>query len=206
VPGHEGVKGNEEADHLAKRACGKPNTFNVVTKTHTLRVAKEEALRNWKNKWIDTIGRGRFSWANRFPPAWKPRAHFGNTGLSREVYGRLMQARLGHAHVGEYYRDFHIPEETGCECGAQLQSRQHVAEECPNHAMHRPLLRDRDGCIIMTDLLGTDEGIRRFSKFLDKTGAFARRPPQITTPPQTTPQVPVQMPTLHPHSPHHQVT
>jgi hypothetical protein len=52
----------------------------------------------------------RFAWANRRPPTWKPPPHV-HKPIKRNTFGRLMQARIGHTHLGEYYRDFNIPED-----------------------------------------------------------------------------------------------
>jgi hypothetical protein len=49
-----------------------------------------------------------------------PPPHLTNNS-NRNTYGRLMQSRLGHAHVGEYYRDFNIPEDHACPCGETYQ-------------------------------------------------------------------------------------
>ena len=89
-----------------------------------------------------------------------------------------MQSRLGHAHIGEYYRDFNIPEEHSCPCGEFYQTRLHILTECPLFDEHRHLLYDNEHNIIPTDLFGTKEGIARFTKFLTKTNAFERHTQQ----------------------------
>jgi ribonuclease HI len=174
IPAHTGIKGNEEADKLAKKGCSKADTFNKITRAFALRTNKEQNLLDWKDRWLDTVGKGRFAWANRRPPAWKPPPHFTNRHTERYTFGRLMQARLGHAHIGEYYKKFNIPEEHSCPCGEPIQTREHVLTECPIHDEHRHILLDDELNIIPTDLFGTKEGITRFTEFLNKTAAFAR--------------------------------
>ncbi len=44
---------------------------------------------------------GRFGLANRLEPKLRPTQRFKET--PREIFGRLIQCRTGHAHVGEYY-------------------------------------------------------------------------------------------------------
>jgi hypothetical protein len=110
--------------------------------------------------------------ANRRPPAWKPPPHV-HKPLKRNIFGRLMQARIGHAHIGEYYRDFNIPEEISCPCGETTQTRIHILSECPLYDEHRHLLHDEDQNIIPTDIFGTRKGIERLIEFLSKTNAFA---------------------------------
>jgi hypothetical protein len=64
-----------------------------------------------------------------------------------------MQACIRHAHIGEYYRDFTIPEDTSCPCGAELQTQIYILAECPLFDKHRHLLHDEEQNIKPTDLL-----------------------------------------------------
>jgi hypothetical protein len=86
-----------------------------------------------------------------------------------------MQARIRHPHIGEYYRDFKIPEDTSCPCGKELQTQLHILTECPLYDEHRHLLHDEELNIIPTDLFGTKEGIECFTEFLTKTNTFTHR-------------------------------
>jgi hypothetical protein len=80
-----------------------------------------------------------------------------------------MQARIGHAHIGKYYRDFNILEDISCPCSAITQTCIHILSECPLFDKHRHLLQDKEQNIIPTDLLGTKEGIECFTEFLKRT-------------------------------------
>jgi hypothetical protein len=147
------------------------DTFKKSTRAYALHTNKEENLRQWKERWLDTVGKGRFAWANRRPPAWKPPPHV-HKPIKRNIFGRLMQARIGHTHIGEYYRDFNIPEDISCPCSAAIQTHIHILSECPLFNEQRHLLHDEEQNIIPTDLLGTKEGITRLTEFLSKTNAF----------------------------------
>jgi ribonuclease HI len=175
VPGHARVKGNEKADQLAKSGCAKIESLKIETITHVRRKAKANAMLDWKDRWLDTIGHGRYAWANRFPPSWKPKTHFTDIRGNRHAYTCTFQLRLGHAHIGEYYNAFSIPEDTTCECGEPLQTREHILQHCPIHDPHRHLLHAASNHMVMTDLLGTDTGIRATTKFLIATGALSKR-------------------------------
>jgi hypothetical protein len=37
-----------------------------------------------------------------------------------------MQSQLRHTHIGEYYRDFNIPEDQVCPCGKTYQTQLHI--------------------------------------------------------------------------------
>jgi hypothetical protein len=132
---------------------------------------KEENIKEQKDRWLDTVGKGRFAWVNRRPPAWKPPPHLHNLP-KHSIFGRLMQARIGHTHLGEYYRDFNIPENISCPCGATIQTHIHILSECLLYDNHRHLY-DEEQNIIPTDLFGTKKGIERLTEFLTKTNAFA---------------------------------
>jgi hypothetical protein len=84
-----------------------------------------------------------------------------------------MQARIGHTHIGKYYRDFNILEDISCPCSAIIQTHIHILSECLLFDEHRHLLHDEEQNIILTDLFGTKEGTERLTKFLTKTNAFA---------------------------------
>jgi hypothetical protein len=93
--------------------------------------------------------------------------HLHNS-LKHNIFSRLMQACIGHTHLGEYYRDFNIPEDISCPCGAIIQTCIHILSECLLFNEHRHLLHDKEQNIIPTDLFGTKEGIKRLTKFLTK--------------------------------------
>ncbi|KDQ55098.1 hypothetical protein JAAARDRAFT_60073 [Jaapia argillacea MUCL 33604] len=59
--------------------------------------------------------------------SWKPPECF--EWLLREVYGRVTQCRVGHAFIGEYYAQFHIPETVDCPCDELYQTREHILRE-----------------------------------------------------------------------------
>jgi ribonuclease HI len=88
---HTGIKGNEAADKLAKAACSRPDEFKIFMRAYVLHKSKEENLKEWKERWLDTVRKGRFTWANRRPPSWKPPPHLTNNS-NQNVYGRLMQS------------------------------------------------------------------------------------------------------------------
>jgi hypothetical protein len=57
---HKGIKGNEEADILAKATCSKMDTFKKSTRAYALCTNKEENLKDWKERWLgkaDSHGR-----------------------------------------------------------------------------------------------------------------------------------------------------
>jgi hypothetical protein len=80
-----------------------------------------------------------------------------------------MQVRIGHTHLGEYYRDFNIPEDISCPCGTTIQTHIHILSECPLLDEHRHLLHDKEQNIIPTNLFGTKKGIECLTEFVRGT-------------------------------------
>lgn len=170
VPGHQDVTGNERADELAKEGTQrKAHPFKTLTNAR--REARAIILKQWKQMWAGTSG-GSFAWADRFEPAFKPRAHFDN--LPREIYSRVTQARTGHAFIGEYYKRFVPSEDTACGCGTDPQTRTHIIQECELYEGHRGVLRDAYPDLKMADILGTRQGIEALALFIKRSGAFRK--------------------------------
>ncbi|KAJ7820707.1 hypothetical protein B0H14DRAFT_2519685 [Mycena olivaceomarginata] len=150
--------------------------------THAKCAAKERALTKWTERWKKTYPTGRFTAADRIPPAWKPKPHFTNT--KREVYGQLVQCRTGHAFIGEYDAKFVPLERIACQCGERYQTREHILQECEKYEQQRDLLRDASAELSLPDILGTEKGLQALAKFLEVSGVFTKtgQPRQTTEP------------------------
>lgn len=121
APSHHDIPGNERADRMAKAAArSSSDRPKLPTCSYLLHVAKESLLGSWKTAWLRSSAQGNFAPANRLPPSLKPRKHFALT--NRELYGRLVQCRTGHAFLGEYYQRFVPSEDPTCPCGATVQT------------------------------------------------------------------------------------
>jgi hypothetical protein len=171
VPGHCNVKGNDRADVLAKAGVDM-GTRMQGTRSNALRRAKEKTLARWTKEWKAEPRRGGFGDANRIKPKAKPTKLFKE--LSREVFGRLVQCRTGHSYTGEYYKWFHIEEETTCSCGEEIQSREHILRECPKYDSHRHILKEVSKDVALQEILGTKKGIEALAEFIEASGAFTR--------------------------------
>ncbi len=174
APGHHDIPGNERADKMAKEAA-RSNSHRPMlpSRSHQLRIAKELLLQNWKTTWLRSSAQGNFAPSNRLPPSLKPRKHFALT--NRELYGRLIQCRTGHAFLGEYYRRFVPSEDPTCPCGATIQTRAHVIQDCDLFEDARSILYNFDVSLSLPEILGTPKGIDALTQFIRRSGAFKKR-------------------------------
>lgn len=174
-PSHCGIGGNERADRLAKQATELAFSAPIwKSRAHMRRRAKEIMQEDWQQEWSRYPLQGHFAISNRIPPTIKPTKHFRDLRFNRELFGRLMQCRTGHGYIGEYYQQFHINESIDCPCGEELQTREHILRECPRYEESREELRKVSRDIVLSDILGTMQGIKALTKFLGKSGAFSR--------------------------------
>ena len=155
APGHKKIRGNERADELAKAGVELGATVSG-TRCNALRRAKEKMKNAWVKAWKAAPNTGRYAIANQFPPSLKHTKHFDT---QREVFGRLVQCRTGHAFIGEYYKQFVPDENVDCPCGEALQTREHILCDCPRYQPHRHILSTASRDLSLSEILGTKKGI-----------------------------------------------
>lgn len=174
VPGHEDVSGQEVSDELAKGGTTRaPSLPFSLTITRAKRDVKQRLRERLRARWLEQQRRGPYAPANRFPPSLQPTPHL--RAYDKRILSALTQCRSGHAFTGEYYRAINKPERgLGCPCGEAIQTRDHVIRDCPEYEMYRHILRDVSPGLIISDLLGTREGISALAKFVRRSGAFGR--------------------------------
>ena len=188
-PSHCGIPGNERADSLAKEATslGCQIPFST-TRSNAKRRSKSAITKIWQKEWRNTPMTGRYAIANRIEPSLNPTKHFQLLKDKREIFGRVIQCRTGHAYTGEF-RQFFLPlspDPTSCPCDNEtLETRSHILIDCPRYDEHRRILVKASRHLSIPVLLGTVKGITALAKFIQKSGAFSRTgtPPQPPTPP-----------------------
>lgn len=173
VPSHIGIQGNERADALAKRGMEQVNEAEWNRSLANVRqMSRVWAEREWKKTWETRPVHGWFAIANQIPPSLKPTQRLKDT--PRELFGRLVQCRTGHAYTGEYYSQFAPNENINCPCGEELQTREHILRICHRYEDSRHILRKASQDICLKDILGTKEGIEALTEFLDESGTFTK--------------------------------
>ena len=101
-PSHCNILGNDRPDELAKEATQLAwNALIGTSRAFALHRAKATTQLAWVHDWQKSPRKGRFVIANRIPPSLNPTKHFTELQNQREVFGRLVQCRTGHAYRGE---------------------------------------------------------------------------------------------------------
>src|SRR6266568_5517779 len=118
---------------------------------------------------------GKYAISNGIPPSLKPTLHFHKLDDEREIFGRTVQCRTGHAYTGEFRRQFAPGEPTSCPCNNEiLETREHIIIHCPRYEEHRDILREAYPTLPLPEILGTPNGIQALCEFLRQSGAFSR--------------------------------
>ncbi|KAI6105281.1 hypothetical protein EDD16DRAFT_1446934, partial [Pisolithus croceorrhizus] len=80
----------------------------------------------------------------------------------------------GHAFTGEYYSTFSPPEIISCPCGEQIQTCKHILATCPAFKSKHDALCSVSEDLVVSDILGTEQGIQALSEFLKEMDAFKK--------------------------------
>jgi len=172
-PSHCNIKGNDRADELAKEATQLAWNAPISTsRAFALRRAKASTQAAWVRDWQKAPRKGRFAISNRIPPSLNPTKHFITLKDQREVFGRLVQCRTGHAYTGEFRKQFFPEKSTNCGCGVDPQTREHTIRECTHYENPRINLREQYRELPLPELMGTPKGITALADFLKDSGAF----------------------------------
>ena len=67
---------------------------------------------------------------------------------------------------------FHPDKDEDCPCGEAYQTREHILRDCKHHNKHRIHLLRISRDIFLPTILGTVEGIKALTTYLEQSGAF----------------------------------
>ncbi|CAG2222080.1 unnamed protein product [Mytilus edulis] len=130
TPGHANIKGNDEADSLAKEAAKEAETLAVddivFTKQDVKKAARNSVTKKWQRRWENSdTGRHYF----RFHPEVKDKVK--KDFPSKKMYNIINSLRTGYSKLNAYQFiiNQHINSETCHHC-KQKENVQHYLFEC----------------------------------------------------------------------------
>jgi ribonuclease HI len=177
TPSHCGIEGNERADELAKIATrpNRPIVFPAPSIAFHKAYSKHYMAEEWNKEWKTTREKLHlFRPAATHPPSLRPSLMFRSLSNKKEVFGRMTQMMTGHGYIGEYYKRFHIDDDTQCNTDKCLQTRQHIIAECSKFRQHRRELKKVSHNMSLQVLLGSRKGLRAMATFIEESGAFTK--------------------------------
>ncbi len=175
VPAHVGVRGNERADELAKRALKKGSVEMQlsVSKAEVKCVIWGKANQLWQERW-DREEKGR----HLYQVQRSVRGVRMGSGCRREdiVLSRL---RMGHCALNKTLKLLGKHQTGLCEGCQEEESVEHVVLRCRRYGRQREVMRSRIrelGVqeITLKGLLGERAQLRVLLGFLKETGVFSR--------------------------------
>ena len=141
TPGHADIKGNEQADRLAKEAAKeakeKEELPPVISLGDVKEAAKKSGFVKWQEMW-DNSEKGRHLFQFRPKVGYKVKNTFETTSGERII----SQLRTGYVALNEYLHKVNIKDHDSCECG-EIESVGHFLLHCQKYETERELMRKR---------------------------------------------------------------
>ena len=125
VKAHVGIKGNELANTLAKKAAKDETmleSYKRIPKSVVAREFEEESIRKWQREWTQTT-KGRTK-KDFFPDVAE------RLKMKINLTQKLTAIVTGHGKTRAYLQRFKIIENATCSCGKRDQTTDHLIFEC----------------------------------------------------------------------------
>ena len=161
TPGHAEIKGNEEADRLAKEASKEAELMTdegaCISQPELKQAAKTHGLTVWQRQW-DISDKGRFLHQLKPKVTTKTLFDFPN----RKLYSQIAQLRIGYAKLNDYLQKIGVSDTRTCKCG-ESETIEHYLLHCElyfnqREAMRTTLFQQTGISELTTDLLlGCDD-------------------------------------------------
>jgi ribonuclease HI len=130
IPGHQGIKGNEKADLLAKDAIRCGDIYPYMNYCHDLVSLSRVCLRDsWNILWREGSSlKGKHYY--KIQPNINPKPWFSKLDLNRMCISIIIRMRLGHVCTPSHLARLHIVANNCCECGADIGDLNHLFFAC----------------------------------------------------------------------------
>ena len=143
TPGHADIKGNDQADRLAKEAAQEAKEMSeselpsAITLCDVKMAAKTSGFKKWQERWEKAeTGRDLFDF--------RPRVDFKIKHVFDSASGErvVAQLRTGYAKLNEYLHKVSVVDCNKCQCG-EIESVSHYLLFCPLYEKEREIMRKR---------------------------------------------------------------
>lgn len=139
TPGHANIKGNEEADRLAKEASCEAATMKSETQVVTIADVKQAAIKmglsQWQRQWSSSeTGRSLF----KYKPNVTDKSLIDIPNMVS--YRNIAKLRLGYNKLKDYQHKIGNTDNNKCECG-QIETVEHYLLECEQYFNEREAMR-----------------------------------------------------------------
>ena len=172
VPGHVGVRGNEEVDVAAKEAARRPNVGTetiAIPHTDMKRAIKEATRRVWQNEWVSGNHKGRkLREIKREVTEWS-----SSHNKSRKTETTLTRLRIGHTNATHAYLMQGHANPPECERCRRPITVKHIMVECRKFAAIRNKYYNNP---TLSRMLGNDDklGIPKLMSYLRETNLLSQ--------------------------------
>jgi len=137
IRGHEGNRGNDIADQLAKQGASSHQAFDydLIPVSYVKKAIYDQTIQIWNNRWTNAQT-GEFT-RNYFPTVFhriKAKKFFTSSF-------ELTQLLTNHGKFNQYLTRFHLKDNIYCEfCHQEIESADHVIFHCERHIEKREQL------------------------------------------------------------------
>jgi ribonuclease HI len=184
VPGHEGVRGNEEADRLAKMAALQGSSDGRKLPGPLRKPLPQSKAAAARRIYADLQDRAKKIWRDsaRYEK-WRhidrslPSGRFLKLveGLTRHQASLIMQLRSGHAPLHDHLHRINAVDTASCPgCGSTRETVHHFLMVCPayNEQRQRMTAGTGRGAMWMGKLLSDPKLTKRVIRYITDTGRF----------------------------------
>jgi len=152
IPSHCNIRGNEEADQLAKEGGQLPQKEQNITFTEAKTILKEKQRKKWQRDHPNH---------NKNDPYYL---------LTREEQVIIVRLRTGHCRLNQHmFTKFRIGDSSLCPCGTANMTVEHLLQECPIHH-HTRLKTWPTELPLREKLFGTLESLQCTAIFIRDSG------------------------------------
>jgi ribonuclease HI len=143
IPSHSGIKGNEEADRVAKASVSETSSHGFQRLASLQRkTIRRETLKKWKQEWDTSTKSQHLRKIDAATPGPHTRKLYDH--LPRHRASLLTQLRIGHSWLNSFRKRIGRSDHDKCDCGA-VETMVHVFIDCPLLRELRSKLRQKIG-------------------------------------------------------------